>query len=73
MNGSKPTPVQNGGYRVSCRCRVATICNESQCGASELGVQSGDPGPVSCHGEPRHVIVNIACGDQDDPGEVQPV
>ena len=53
-----------GGSRVSCRRRVATICNESQCGASELGVQSGDPGPVSRHGEPRRVIVNVACGDQ---------
>lgn len=53
-----------GGSRVSCRRRVATICNESQCGAGELGVQSGDPGPVSRHGEPRHVIVNVACGDQ---------
>ena len=32
---------------MSRRCRVAAICNESQCGASELGVRSGDPGPVS--------------------------
>jgi hypothetical protein len=35
-------------YRVSYRRRVTTICNEAPVrGASELGVRSGDPRPVS--------------------------